>query len=220
MHHELRVYDDEAALHAAAARYVAHVARQVVDTTAHCSLALSGGTTPWGMFAELATMDVPWEQTVLFQVDERVAPAGDPDRNLTGLRENLAAAPAVIEPMNVEADDLEEAAQNYTQLLPATFDLVHLGIGPDGHTASLIAGDPVLEISDRLVAVTEPYQGRRRMTMTYPALARAQQILWLVAGPDARVALAQLLAGDESIPAGRVRAARSLVMADRAALAT
>jgi len=94
---------------------------------------------------------------------------------------------------------------------------VHLGLGPDGHTASLVPGDPVLEVTDALVAVTQPYQGHRRMTLTYPALARADQLLWLVTGADKREPLAKLLAGDESIPAGRVVAARSVVMADQAA---
>ncbi len=94
---------------------------------------------------------------------------------------------------------------------------MHLGLGPDGHTASLVPGDPVLEVGDRLVAVTQPYQEHRRMTLTYPALARADEILWLISGEDKRDALAKLLAGDRSIPAGRVQARHSTILADSSA---
>ncbi len=119
--------------------------------------------------------------------------------------------------MPVTEPDLDAAAAAYGAALPDRFDLVHLGLGPDGHTASLVPGDPVLEVTDRLVAVTGVYQGHRRMTLTYPALARADQLLWLITGADKKVPLAQLLAGDRSIPAGRVAAARSLVLADQSA---
>jgi len=181
------------------------------------SFAVSGGHTPWAMFAELAALDVPWDHVVLFQVDERVAADGDPDRNLTHLRDSLGQASAEVIAMPVTDDDLDTGAARYGTLLPERFDLVHLGLGPDGHTASLVPGDPVLAVRDRLVAVTGAYQGHRRMTLTYPALARAEQILWLVTGADKKVPLAQLLAGDESIPAGRVAAAHSLILADAAA---
>jgi 6-phosphogluconolactonase len=121
--------------------------------------------------------------------------------------------------MPVTDADLDSAAAAYAAALPERFDLVHLGLGPDGHTASLVPGDPVLAVQDRLVALTQPYQGHRRMTLTYPALARADQLLWLITGADKRDPLARLLAGDDSIPAGRVRAGRSLILADRAAAA-
>ena len=154
---------------------------------------------------------------MLYQVDERVAPDGDPDRNLTHLRRSLGAAPARVVAMPVEEPDLDAAAASYAARLPDRFDLIHLGIGPDGHTASLVPGDPVLDVTERMVAVTAPYLGHRRMTLTYPALARADQLLWLVTGADKQAALAAMLAGDPSIPAGRVTAGRSLVLADPAA---
>ncbi len=171
------------------------------------------------MFARLGEMDLDWDHIDVFQVDERVAPDGDPDRNLTQIRANLPeAALARLRPMPVTEEDLDAAAMRYEAELPKPLDLVHLGIGPDGHTASLVPGDPVLEVTDRLVALTGgEYQGRRRMTLTYPALAEARKVFWLIAGEDKRDALAKLLAGDPSIPAGRVEAADATVLADEAA---
>jgi 6-phosphogluconolactonase len=168
----------------------------------------------------LAGLTLPWESTALYQVDERVAPAGDPDRNLTHL---VAALPldlqARLRPMPVTDDDLDAAAARYAEQLPARLDLVHLGLGPDGHTASLVPGDPVLEVTDRAVAVTaEPYQDRRRMTLTYPTIDAARQVLFLVDGDAKREPLARLRAGDAAIPAGRVHAERMVLVADTAAL--
>lgn len=182
-----------------------------------CALAVSGGRGPWRMFELLARHPLDWRSVELFQVDERVAPDGDPDRNLTHLRASLPAGAAEsIHPMPVADDDLDAAAARYAAQLPPALDLVHLGLGPDGHTASLVPGDPVLEVDDRAVATTRPYQGRRRMTLTYPALASARRIIWLVTGEDKREALARLRAGDRSIPAGRVAtgAAHLLASAD------
>jgi 6-phosphogluconolactonase len=215
--HELEVAPDAAAVAARAAAYVAARAREAVSAHGRFTFAVSGGKTPWAMFAELANEDMPWADVELFQVDERIAPEGDPDRNLTHLRESIGDAPARVHPMPVSDPDLDAAAASYATVLPQRFDLVHLGLGPDGHTASLVPGDPVLEVTDALVAVTQPYQGHQRMTLTYPALTRADQLLWLVTGSDKRAPLAKLLAGDESIPAGRVLATRSLVLADAAA---
>jgi len=217
MQHELENLPDPAAVAAAGATFVAELARAAVDAGGSFHFAVSGGHTPWAMFAELTQQQVPWDSVIIYQVDERVAPPGDPDRNITHLRQALGPAPAEVWPMPVNESDLEAAAAVYADALPEQFDLVHLGLGPDGHTASLVPGDPVLEVTDRLVALTRPYQDRVRMTLTYPALARASQLLWLVTGSDKKEPLAKLLAGDTTIPAGRVEAAASLVMADRAA---
>jgi len=218
MDHELVTVPDATFLATRAATLIAERARAAAADRGRFTLAVSGGKTPWAMFAELARDEVPWGAVEIFQVDERVAPSGDPDRNLTHLRRSLGRTAARLRPMPVDDADLEAGAMAYAERLPERFDLVHLGLGPDGHTASLVPGDPVLEVTDRLVAVTGPYQDRRRMTLTYPALARADEILWLVSGVDKRDALAKLLAGDRSIPAGRVEARRSTILADAAAL--
>lgn len=196
---------------------VAEAARQAVADRGQFTFAVSGGHTPWAMFAELATEEVPWTSVEIFQVDERVAPEGDPDRNLTNLRRSLGDAPAKITPMPVNDADLEAAAVRYAEELPERFDLVHLGLGPDGHTASLVPGDPVLQVTDRPVALTRPYQGHERMTLTYPGLSRADELLWLVTGEDKKAPLALLLSGDKSIPAGHVTARRSVILADESA---
>jgi 6-phosphogluconolactonase len=217
MEHDTEIAPDANALAAMAASYVLALAKAAVVARGRFTFAVSGGHTPWAMFAALRAEYMPWDNVDLYQVDERVAPDGDPDRNLTHLRESIGDVPARVHPMPVNDADLDTGAAAYAADLPERFDLVHLGLGPDGHTASLVPGDPVLGITDRLVAVTRPYQGHPRMTLTYPALSRADQLLWLVAGPDKQDPMAKLLAGDESIPAGRVRASRSLIMADQSA---
>lgn len=217
MHHELRVFDDADTLAQAAADFVAERARALSERPAPFSFALSGGKTPWLMFEKLAHDEVQWGHTLIFQVDERVVPEASDLRNLKSLRASLAGTSAPIVAMDVENPDLEAACSSYAELLPERFDLIHLGIGPDGHCASLVPNDPVLQVSDRLVATSGPYQGALRMTLTYPALARGDQLLWLVSGDDKRDALHKLLASDPSIPAGRVEARASLIMADRAA---
>jgi 6-phosphogluconolactonase len=218
VHHELCDYADVDAVATAAAQYVSQFARQSIADHGHFTFAVSGGRTPWTMFEKLAQMDVAWDDVVIYQVDERIAPVGDSTRNLTNLENSLGDRRPTVVAMPVNDDDLDEAAASYGQTLPPHFDLVHLGLGPDGHTASLIPGDPVLDVRDRLVAVTGVYQGEQRMTLTYEALARAKQLLWLITGEDKRSALAALLSGDTSIPAGSVVAPSSLVMADEAAL--
>ena len=214
---ELEILPDAEAVAERGAELVAERAAEAVADHGTFTFAVSGGRTPWAMFAHLAGK-MPWEKVTIFQVDERVAPEGDPDRNLTQLQRSLPPGGAAdVRAMPVEDDDLERAAADYASALPDALDLVHLGLGPDGHTASLIPGDPVLEVRDRAVAVTGEYQGRRRMTLTYPTLERARHVLWLVTGEDKVDALRRLLAGDRSIPAGRLKATHSLVLADEAA---
>ena len=214
----IEVLPDPDAVAKRAAAYVAGEARTAVADHERFTFAVSGGHTPWAMFAHLAGEDVPWAQTELYQVDERVAPAGDPDRNLAHLQESLPAqSDADVHAMPVEDADLAAAAARYATSLPERFDLVHLGLGPDGHTASLVPGDPVLDVDDRGVALTGTYMGRQRMTLTYPTLNRALQVLWLVTGEDKVDALRRLQAGDRSIPAGRVEAANAVIIADAAA---
>jgi 6-phosphogluconolactonase len=214
---QVEVLPDAEAVAQRGAELVAGEAAAAVGERGRFTFAVSGGRTPWAMFAHLAGK-LPWEKVTIFQVDERVAPDGDPDRNLTSLQRSLPPGGAAdVRAMPVWTDDLERAADEYGAALPDAFDLVHLGLGPDGHTASLVPGDSVLDVTDRDVAVTGPYQERRRMTLTYPALNRARRILWLVTGADKVDALRRLRDGDASIPAGRVETANALVLADSAA---
>jgi len=210
-----------------AAAVIAADARAAVTARGRFVMAVSGGHTPWVMLRALQAEDVPWPHVDVVQVDERVAPAGHPDRNLTHLRESLLdhapLVPGQIHQMPVESPDLEGAAAQYATTLrqiagsPPVLDLVHLGLGPDGHTASLVPGDPVLDVEDADVAITGVYQGRRRMTLTYPMINRARRVLWVVTGSEKVQMLNRFLGGDESIPAGRVHRERALVLADDAA---
>ncbi len=218
--HRLEVLDDADAVHRRGAELIAEAARAAVAESGGFALAVSGGRNPWPMFSQLEDLDMDWMKTEIFQVDERVAPAGDDQRNLTHLVESLSiGAQGSIRPMPVTAEDLDAAAARYAESLPEAIDLAHLGIGPDGHTASLVPGDPVLEVGDKRVAVTSgEYQGVRRMTLTYPELERVRSLLWVVTGEEKVDALAKLLVQDPSIPAGRVQpGGDSLIVADRAA---
>ena len=219
----------EAAAQAAAGRF-AEQARRAIRESGRFVASVSGGHTPWMMLQRLGDEDVPWDGVHVVQVDERIAPAGDPDRNLTHLRESLLVHTALPEghlhPMPVEESDPEAAALRYAATLealagsPPHLDLVHLGLGPDGHTASLVPGDSVLEVRDAPVALTAgAYQGRRRMTLTLPVLDAARCILWLITGAEKRPMVERLLRADPAIPAGRVAQSRAFVVADRAAFA-
>ncbi len=224
---KVEVLSDPEAVASRAAAVIAEEARNAVAARGRFGLAVSGGRTPWVMLRELGDLDIPWAAVHLVQVDERIAPAGYADRNLTHLLESLpqqgALPPGQLYPMPVESEDLEAAAARYAATLqglagsPAVLDLVHLGLGPDGHTASLVPGDAVLEVENADVALSGPYQGRRRMTLTYPILNRSRRVLWVVTGQDKAEMVARLLDGDASIPAGRVRSDHALLLADEAA---
>src|SRR5512143_3791425 len=226
---QIEILDDADAVARKGAAVIAAEARAAVAARGRFVMAVSGGHTPWAMLRALADEDVPWASVHVLQVDERIAPAGDPDRNLTHLRDSLLERaplpPAQIHPMPVEDADPTAAAARYAATLrelagdPAVLDLVHLGLGPDGHTASLVPGDPVLEVTESDVALTGSYQGRRRMTLTYPIINRSRRILWLATGSGKGDMLFRLRDGDRSIPAGRVRSDHALVLVDRAAAA-
>ena len=225
---ELTIFDDSDSVARRAATTIAADARAAVTAGRRFTLAVSGGHTPWIMLRELAKEDIPWSGLHLYQVDERVAPDGDPDRNLTHIRASLLQhaplRPEHIHAMPVEPADLEVGANQYARSLqevagsPPVLDLVHLGLGPDGHTASLVPGDAVLNVTGADVALAGIYQGRRRMTLTYPAINRARRILWVVTGSEKIQALERLLDGDVTIPAGRVRREEAVLLADRAAI--
>jgi 6-phosphogluconolactonase len=216
---KVEIFADADSVAQEAAKFIAAEARAAIAERGRFVMAVSGGRTPWVMLRALAGEEIAWDSVHLAQVDERVAPTGDHE----SLLEHTTLPPEQIYAMPVESTDLEAAAKQYAATLakiagsPPVLDLVHLGLGPDGHTASLVPGDAVLGVDDADVAVTGIYQGRRRMTLTYPILNRARRVLWLVTGSEKTAMLVRLREGDPSIPAGRVNQERALVLADRAA---
>jgi len=223
----VEVLESAPAVADAAAEFIAAEARSSIEARGIFTLAVSGGRTPWLMLRSLAGRDLPWAGVHLWQVDERVAADGDADRNLTQLHDSLLAkAPLVpnqVHAMPVTVADLEAGAHRYSATLralagdPPVLDLVHLGLGSDGHTASLVPGDASLDVMDADVALAGPYQGRRRMTLTFPLINRARRVLWVVTGADKAAMFRRLLDGDRTIPAGRVCQLRAVMLADRAA---
>ncbi len=227
---EIEVLANDDAVAERAAVVIAAQARAAVTARGVFTLAVSGGKTPWAMLKDLASEDVPWAHVHVFQIDERIAPEGDPDRNLTHLHESLLGNAPIpkenIHAMPVNAADPAEGAKEYERVLqeicgnPPTLDMAHLGLGPDGHTASLVPNDPVLGVTDRDVALTDPvhlYQDRRRMTLTYPMINRSRKILWLATGAAKIPMIVKLKAADHSIPGGRIDQANALLLTDTAA---
>lgn len=227
---KIEIFADENEVARAAAGIIAAEARKAVAKRGRFLMAVSGGRTPWAMLRDLASEEVPWNDVHLFQIDERIAPEGDPDRNLSHLHDSLFVnSPGALIPrenihaMNVTAGDPFAGAAEYEKTLqklcgnPAVLDLAHLGLGPDGHTASLIPGDPVLQVRDRDVSITGEYQRRRRMTLTYPMINRSRMILWLATGSEKAPMIVRLKAADPLIPAGLVEQGNALLLADKSA---
>ena len=212
----------------AGANFISARVTEAIAERGQFTIALSGGSTPWIMLARLAEQELPWDRVKVFQVDERAAPDGDPERNLVQIREHFADRISLptenLYAMPVISEDLNRGARQYEQTLvelaggKPVIDVIHLGLGGDGHTASLVPGDPVLEVSDRDVATTETYDGRRRMTLTYPIINRARHILWLITGEGKAEMLKRLIQGDDDIPAGSISQTQATVLADDAAL--
>lgn len=224
---EIRTFQSADAVAKEAAIYIADRIRESITKKGFFTMALSGGRTPWEMIKELATEDLPWEKVYLFQVDERIAPDGHPDRNLTQLFNTIQGTKLMtrlnIFPMHVITENLDQACDEYANHIKritesGRLDLVHLGIGTDGHTASLIPGDAVLEENDKNVALTSTsYQGRYRMTLTYPLINQAEKILWIITGEEKAEMLNRLLHQDPEIPAGKISQNHAIVLTEEVA---
>ncbi len=211
----------------AAHRCAAHLARVLSPLPGHPTVAFSGGSTPTVMFRHLAELisasTQPWWRNVeVFQVDERIAPDGDAARNAGPLTE------ALLDPTNTApsrrqlmAVTTKRPAEDYERLLrrlaPTGLDVAVLGLGDDGHTASLVPGDAAVLEQTAWVTTTAPYRGHRRVTLTRPALDMAHLVVWLVTGTAKVEPLRRLLAGDRTIPAGLVAATKQIIFADEAA---
>jgi 6-phosphogluconolactonase len=224
---KIEVLADAAKASQRAAAWIAELAEQTISLRGHFVLGISGGSTPRQMLGMLAAEVIDWRKVDLVQVDERIAPLGSPDRNLTQLRDLLLARiplPAEqFHAMPVDASDLAAAAERYVQLLarlagtPPRLDLVQLGLGADGHTASLVPGSAAIDVRDTDVTLTPAYQGWRRMTLTVAAINRARHILWLITGEEKASALKGVIEGDPLLVASSIDRDPALILADRAA---
>jgi 6-phosphogluconolactonase/glucosamine-6-phosphate isomerase/deaminase len=209
---ELIVSDDPAG---AAATWLARRLRDAVRRRGSATLAVSGGSTAPPLFVAVVDHDVPWDRVTVWQVDERVAPDGDPARNVN----QLDVLPATIRPMPVTDADLPAAARRYGGSLPGRFDVVHLGLGDDGHTASWPPGDPVVD-SDRACEVVDEFNGHRRMTLTPRVVNAARARVVLTHGAAKAPVLARWLLRDPDLPVDRVRRSRTWTFTDPAAAST
>jgi 6-phosphogluconolactonase/glucosamine-6-phosphate isomerase/deaminase len=201
----------------AAARMVGRWLDRDVRRHGSASVAFSGGHAPLPMFAALATMPIAWDQVEVFQVDERVAPDGDPARNAAALA-NLPVPRRQMHLMPVTAADLDRAARRYATALPARLDVVVLGVGDDGHAASWPPGHDVVDASEPVRAIGE-FNGWRRMTLTPSAVNGARRRLVLVPGADKAEVVARWMAGDRDLPITRVHRRATTVILDTAAAA-
>lgn len=203
--------------------------REAPDGLNGPTVAFSGGSTPARMFAHLAeqinreTDPAWWRSVEVLQVDERIAPDGDVARNANDLITNLLD-PTGVDPSHrhLMAVNAPQAATRYAgtvaRLAPGGIDIVVLGLGDDGHTASLVPGDRVVEERGVLVAKTGVYKGHRRVTLTRPCLDGAHLAVWLATGPSKVEMLGRLLQGDQTIPAGLIRTIKQVVFTDVATL--
>ncbi len=229
----VEVLADGEALAERAVEFIVDAAARAIDERGQFVWAVSGGSTPRRMLQLLSERrDLDWSRTHLFQVDERVAPDGHADRNATMLdvelltdefREHNQPAGIWLMPDMARGEDLEFATRLYEEQMdevtgtPVVFDLIQLGMGSDGHTASLIPDDPILDVDDRDVAMSEEYQGRIRMSLTWPVLDRAKELLWVIGGESKRPAVQLFLDNDPRIPATLPTQARATVLLDEAA---
>ncbi|WP_026370306.1 6-phosphogluconolactonase [Kallotenue papyrolyticum] len=212
-HRHILVVDDPEALAEAATRYIVARARQAVAARGSFALALAGGSTPRGVYRRLAHAPwrdaMPWAQTLIFWSDERALPLDSTDSNYRMAREALLdhvpLPPEQIHPLAAQGDDLDQAAARYEAVLrrlvpgePPRFDLILLGMGPDGHTASLFPHSPALDATTRLVVATPeaplPPQVRR-LTFTSRLINAAVEVLVLVAGADKAAPVREVLQG-------------------------
>jgi 6-phosphogluconolactonase/glucosamine-6-phosphate isomerase/deaminase len=208
---EVHVSDQPAV---AAALFIARTLRNAIDRQGAGTIAVSGGSTAPALFAALADIDLDWRVVDVWQVDERVAPDGHPARNVA----QLAAVPWRVHPMPVTAVDLDDAAADYGAGLPGRFDVVHLGVGDDGHTASWPPGDPVI-LSGRPCVVVDTFNGYRRMTLTPIVVNQAQLRVVLATGAAKAQVVARWLAGDPTLPISAVDDTDTSVFLDDAAAA-
>ncbi|MEX2122559.1 MAG: 6-phosphogluconolactonase [Woeseia sp.] len=220
---------DAAGAAQAAAEFIARRLTLAIEARARATLAISGGRSPWKMFECLAGHGVEWSAVHVFQVDERIVPVDHAERNWKRFLESPLSRrirDANRHPMPVamvEKEDAELAIGDYSRTLndfagaPPVLDVVHLGIGADGHTASLFADDAPLHDTRHWVGVSRRHEGHRRLTLTLPVLNRAQSVVWFAVGASRRAVLARLHAGDPEIPASHVQRERAVCFTDLAA---
>lgn len=208
---ELRVCDDPTR---AAGEWFVRRIRDAVRRRGEALVAVSGGSSAPPMFAAMLEQAVPWDRVTMWQIDERIAPDGDPDRNAG----QLADLPCTRRLMPVTSKDLRAGARRYGASLPERFDVVHLGLGDDGHTASWPPGNDVVD-SERLCEVIGEFNGRRRMTLTPPVINTARSRMVLTYGTAKSPVVQRWLLRDPDVPIDRVRRSGTWAFIDPAAAA-